>query len=308
MKSFITVLSLGCVLMTSVIVAEETPKAAAKKYDPHALPEGAHELKIGDTAPDFSLPGIDGKTHTLMDYKNADVLMVVFLSNHCPDSQASEQRLIKFVDGQKGSSFAMAAINPNNPDGRVLSRAALLDLAAKLRRKGGLLVVDEAFMDVGPPKASLAADVLCGNIVVLRSFGKFFGLAGVRLGFAIAAEDIAKRLRAALGPWAVSGPAIAIGAIALADMAWTASTQVRLAQAAQRLDELLVGAGVDIVGGTPLFRLAQTPAAAALHETLGGAGILVRRFAEQPAWLRFGLPGDEQAWERLASALAGHVR
>lgn len=103
--------------MTSVIVAEETPKAAAKKYDPHALPEGAHELKIGDTAPDFSLPGIDGKTHTLMDYKNADVLMVVFLSNHCPDSQASEQRLIKFVDGQKGSSFAMAAINPNNPDG-----------------------------------------------------------------------------------------------------------------------------------------------------------------------------------------------
>ena len=239
-------------------------------------------------------------------------------------------------------------VNPNNPDGRLLAQADLLALAEKLGKRGGMLVVDEAFMDVGPDSAradphsarsresgnralrddagslaaqgrtgpfgmsatsaGLAGEVMRGNVVVLRSFGKFYGLAGVRLGFAVAAEDIAIRLRASLGPWAVSGPAIAIGAIALADKAWTASTQVRLAQAAQRLDRLLTGAGLEVVGGTPLFRLAQTPAAAALCETLGGAGILVRRFAEQPAWLRFGLPGDEQAWERLASALAGHVR
>lgn len=210
--------------------------------------------------------------------------------------------------GRLAAADLAVVVNPNNPDGRLLAQADLLALAEKLGKRGGMLVVDEAFMDVGPPKMSLAGEITRGNVVVLRSFGKFFGLAGVRLGFAIAAEDIAKRLRAALGPWAVSGPAIAIGAIALADKTWTASTQVRLAQAAQRLDRLLTGAGLDVVGGTPLFRLAQTPAAAALYETLGGAGILVRRFAEQPAWLRFGLPGDEQAWERLASALAGHVR
>jgi cobalamin biosynthetic protein CobC len=151
--------------------------------------------------------------------------------------------------------------------------------------------------------ASLAGEVGRGNIVVLRSFGKFFGLAGLRLGFAIAAPDIAARLRASLGPWAVSGPAIAIGEAALADSAWIAATQRRLAQAAQRLDALLAGAGLDIVGGTSLFRLAQTPAAAPLFETLGRAGILVRRFAEHPTWLRFGLPGDEPAWKRLAGAL-----
>jgi cobalamin biosynthetic protein CobC len=139
--------------------------------------------------------------------------------------------------------------------------------------------------------------------VVLRSFGKFFGLAGVRLGFAVAAPDIARRLRAALGPWAVSGPALAIGAAALADAAWIAQTRARLAADAQRLDRLLAGAGLEVAGGTPLFRLVRTPAAAALFDRLGRAGIFVRRFAEQATWLRFGLPGTETEWERLAATL-----
>ena len=199
-------------------------------------------------------------------------------------------------------------VNPNNPDGRVVATADLLALAAELRSWFGVLVVDEAFMDVGPPEASLAGEVERGNIVVLRSFGKFFGLAGLRLGFAIAAPDIAARLRAALGPWAVSGPAIAIGEAALADSAWIANTRRKLAEAAQRLDGLLAAAGLDVVGGASLFRLAQTADAAAKYETLGRAGILVRRFAEHPTWLRFGLPGDGQAWERLARALANVVR
>ena len=207
-----------------------------------------------------------------------------------------------------GDADLAIVVNPNNPDGRLLAVADLLALAEKLGRRAGILVVDEAFMDVGPPKMSLARDVRRGNIVVLRSFGKFFGLAGVRLGFAIAAEDIAARLRASLGPWAVSGPAIAIGEIALADNAWIETTRVRLAQAEQRLDRLLAGAGLEVVGGTALFRLAQTPAAAALYQELGHAGILVRPFSEHPTWLRFGLPGEEQAWARLANALAGNAR
>lgn len=196
-------------------------------------------------------------------------------------------------------------VNPNNPDGRIAATADLLALADALQSRTGILVVDEAFMDVGPPAASLASKVERDGIVVLRSFGKFFGLAGLRLGFAIAAPDIAARLRASLGPWAVSGPAITIGATALADRSWIEATRRKLAQAAQRLDMLLADAGLDVVGGTSLFRLAQTPAAATQYEALGRAGILVRRFAEHPTWLRFGLPGDEPAWERLEKALTG---
>ncbi len=113
-------------------------------------------------------------------------------------------------------------------------------------------------MDVGPPALSLAPEVARGNIVVLRSFGKFFGLAGVRLGFALAAPPLAARLSAQLGPWAVSGPALAIGTKALADRDWIDTTRQRLAQAAERLDAIFAGSGLDIVGGTSLFRLVRT--------------------------------------------------
>jgi cobalamin biosynthetic protein CobC len=193
-------------------------------------------------------------------------------------------------------------VNPNNPDGRIMPREALLACAGDL--SDGLLVVDEAFMDVGAGEESLAPDVGRGNIVVLRSFGKFFGLAGLRLGFALASPAVAARLRAGLGPWAVAGPALAIGAAALADQPWAAMTRARLAQAAPRLDQVLTGAGLEVVGGTSLFRLARAPAAAALFHHLGRAGILVRRFAHEATWLRFGLPASEPDWQRLTAALA----
>jgi len=195
--------------------------------------------------------------------------------------------------------------HPNNPDGRLVDRPSLIALADKLSKRGGVLLVDEAFMDVGPQGASLAPDVLRANIVVLRSFGKFFGLAGLRLGFALAAPALAARLAAMLGPWAVSGPALAVGTKALADTTWIEQTRRELAQQAQKLDAVLTraGAGLDIVGGTSLFRLARAAAAPALFEKLGRAGILVRRFPDHADWLRFGLPADAQAWRRLAAAL-----
>jgi cobalamin biosynthetic protein CobC len=139
--------------------------------------------------------------------------------------------------------------------------------------------------------------------VVLRSFGKFFGLAGLRLGFALAAPPLAARLKASLGPWAVSGPAIAIGGQALADTAWMDAARARLAAAAQRLDLLLAELDMDVVGGTSLFRLARTPSADDICRRLGAAGIIVRAFREQPTWLRFGLP-NEADWDRLRSRLA----
>lgn len=188
--------------------------------------------------------------------------------------------------------------NPNNPDGRAYAPERLLRLAS-----GRLLVVDEAFADVAP-ELSVAAHVGRPDLVVLRSFGKFFGLAGMRLGFTLAGEPLATRLRRALGPWAISGPAAAVGAVALADTAWVRAARVRLTAAAGRLDGLLMRAGLRLVGGTSLFRLAAHPRAVDLFTLLAGAGILVRRFADHTDWLRFGIPGDEEAFDRLAEALA----
>jgi cobalamin biosynthetic protein CobC len=205
-----------------------------------------------------------------------------------------------------GADLAIV-VNPNNPDGRIVPPNALLAIAGKLRSRGGLLMVDEAFMEVAPGGTSLVSEVDRGNIVVLRSFGKFFGLAGLRLGFALAAPAIAEQMAAWLGPWAVSAPAAAVGAAALADSAWTQSTRERLARDARRLDDLLSQSGLELVGGTPLFRLARCPAAKALFEHLGRAGILVRHFSENPTWLRFALPADESSWTRLRTALEAFV-
>ena len=195
-------------------------------------------------------------------------------------------------------------VNPNNPDGRLVGKDALLAVADDLRPRGGLLMVDEAFMDVGPAGASLVDEVARGNIVVLRSFGKFFGLAGLRLGFALAAPEIAARLNALLGPWAVSGPAIAIGETALADLSWAAATRARLGRGAGRLDEIIDEGRARRRRRDVIVPAGANPSSGDLFHHLGRAGILVRRFAEQPTWLRFGLPDDEDVWVRLRTALA----
>ncbi len=194
--------------------------------------------------------------------------------------------------------------NPNNPDGRRVAQSDLVDLHARLAARGGLLIVDEAFADFDAA-ASLAPVLAEKGAVVLRSFGKAFGLAGLRLGFAVASSDVAERLRAALGPWPVSGPAIALGAKALAESAWPAAAAARLAEDAVRLDALLVANGWRVVGGTPLFRLGARPDAALAFRRLMAAGILARPFADRPDWLRFGIPGEDPHWRRLAAALGG---
>jgi cobalamin biosynthetic protein CobC len=194
----------------------------------------------------------------------------------------------------KGSEVAVV-VNPNNPTGRLLS-------TTELRACKAMLVVDEAFIDFLPSIASLACD-LPPNAIVLRSFGKAYGLAGLRLGFAIAQPDLAARLRGELGPWAVSGPALAIGQAAIADTAWLHSTAARLKADGERLEAILVKAGLTLLGGTPLFRLTRHEDAAGIVDRLGRQGVHVRAFARQPHWLRFGLPGSDTAFHRLAAAL-----
>lgn len=206
------------------------------------------------------------------------------------------------IGALEGASVAVVC-NPNNPDGRRIAPDRLLALADGLHAGGGLLVVDEAFADLEDDGLSVAGALPHPAVIVLRSFGKTYGLAGVRLGFALAAPARARRIRDALGPWAVSGPAIAVGCAALADRDWLEATKARLGRERSRLDAMLSMAGLHMIGGTHLFRLGESPSAAAIFQHLGHAGILVRRFAAQPAWLRVGLPGSPEAWQRLEAAI-----
>jgi cobalamin biosynthetic protein CobC len=194
-------------------------------------------------------------------------------------------------------------VNPNNPDGRLLSAQALCELARRRSARGQWLIVDEAFADFDA-RASLAPALPLPGLAVLRSFGKCFGLAGLRLGFLLAPEPFARRLREALGPWAVSGAAVEIGLQAYGDADWIASSAARLAREGARLDAILAEAGFAPVGGTPLFRLVRHARAAELFERLCRAGVLVRPFAEKPDWLRFGIPHGEHDFDRLRAALS----
>jgi cobalamin biosynthesis protein CobC len=210
--------------------------------------------------------------------------------------------------GDMGNLNVAIVVNPNNPDGRITRRADLLELHERLAPRGGMLIVDEAFADFDGVDESLAPALPASGAVVLRSFGKSYGLAGLRLGFALASPNIGQSLRAALGPWPVSGPAIAIGTRALADLSWADAMRDRLGGDAERLDALLEGNGWRILGGTRLFRLAARDDAGEAFKRLLMAGVLTRPFAGAPDRLRFGMPGDESEWGRLAAALAGRAR
>jgi cobalamin biosynthetic protein CobC len=205
-----------------------------------------------------------------------------------------------------GAARVVVVVNPNNPTGHFISVDELIRIAVELEDRRGLLIVDEAFIDF-TPQASLVPR-LPPSAIVLRSFGKAYGLGGLRLGFAIARPALARRVRAELGPWSVSGPALAIGAAALSDTDWLAAVGTQLAVDGARLDALLNESSLGLLGGTHLFRLAQHARAREIADVLGRHGIYVRRFSAQPEWLRFGIPGSEQAWHRLAVALAEAVR
>jgi len=192
----------------------------------------------------------------------------------------------------EGPSDIAVIVNPNNPDGRTVR-----DLP-----EASIVVVDEAFGDVAPATSSvpLTAD---GRVIVLKSFGKFFGLAGLRLGFCIGSWSFIETLARELGPWAVSGPALEIGARALSDRAWISAMRDNLAQARWDLERILTSAGLEIVGGTDLFCLTESTAAQTIYDQLGRCGILVRAFDDHPTWLRFGLPGSKANLARLEAAL-----
>lgn len=188
---------------------------------------------------------------------------------------------------------AQVIVHPNNPDGRLFGPETL---------RAPLRIIDESFCDI-TPHATLIAEATQPGTLILKSFGKFWGLAGLRLGFVIGDPVLIDTLRQMLGPWPVAGPALEIGARALSDHAWAEQTRERLSHDAARLDALMQKAGAECFGGTSLFRLYDMPDAAAWQTRLARHHIWSRVFPYTPRWLRLGLPAPHH-WDRLAAALA----
>lgn len=187
--------------------------------------------------------------------------------------------------------------NPNNPTGRRFTAENLLQWHAELACRGGWLVVDEAFMDA-TPEFSLAAHAGLPGLVILRSLGKFFGLAGIRAGFVLAWPELLTELQEKLGPWSVPSPTRWVATQALADKPWQTEQRLWLAAQSQQLADLLIRHGLPPSGGTALFQWVCTPDAQEIHQRLSRLGILTRLFQTSSS-LRFGLPANERAWAKL---------
>lgn len=202
------------------------------------------------------------------------------------------------IEAMAGADLAVV-VNPNNPDGQEWAPEVLAALAGRV----GHLVIDESFAD---PRPDLSlAPAMPPNVTILRSFGKFWGLAGLRLGFALGTPALLERLAREAGPWSVNGPALEIGARAMADAAWADDAVVYHSEAALRLDRLAMRRGWQVVGGTHLFRLYDTGDAEAAQDHLARAQIWTRRFPYSEGWLRMGIPGSHVEWDRVGAAMRG---
>lgn len=244
------------------------------------VPEGADIV----AAPGAS--SLIARLPTLMPSGNVEITQRTY-NEHAAAFSANDWKVVS------GEADARVVVHPNNPDGMLWDG----------RFEGsGLLVIDESFCDICPEQSHI--DKACrDNTVILKSFGKFWGLAGVRLGFAIGAPELMAKLRDQLGPWPVAGPALRLGALALSDQNWAKATRARLNSDACRLDQLANSNGAMTAGGTDLFRLYQVKDAAALFQKLAEAQILTRVFPYSKQWIRFGIPAGEANWDRLKEAL-----
>ena len=248
---------------------------------------------FGGVSPDqiVAVPGTDFAIRLLAKHFSAQRVGIVGPTYGGYQSAWPDAKIVSFAKA-RGADLLVCA-NPNNPNGAITQKT-------QLQRLRNMRIVDEAFADAMPEHSLLPHR---NGAIVLRSFGKFFGLAGVRLGFVIADRPLAKELRARLGDWPISGPAIAIGTRAYRDIEWQTRQRDRLITASHQLTLLLTNSGLVIVGGTQLFQLVSHTEAPSLFVHLAQSGILVRPFAEQPNWLRFGIPGTDFDFDRLAAAL-----
>jgi len=206
------------------------------------------------------------------------------------------------IDDELDALDVLVLVNPNNPTGRRFDAKSLLAWHERLSQHGGWLVVDEAFID-SRSEDSLVRNSHREGLIVLRSFGKFFGMAGARVGFVFANEKILTPLEEELGPWAISGPSRMAAIQALQDKNWQFATCQRLQQGGERLASLLTEVGLTVTGATDYFSWIKIESARDLHEALAQRGIFTRYFSS-PASIRFGLPGNAEQWSRLAVSLS----
>lgn len=261
---------------------------------------------LGEDAAITAAPGTQALIQlvpTLVAPSKAAVLGPTY-QEHAASFSASGWKVVQCttIDEIPDDATAAVIVNPNNPDGRVVFKGDLLHLARKLGARGGFLVVDEAFADAHED-VSVAADAEDAPMIVLKSFGKFFGLAGVRLGFAIGGMRFVEALQQRLGPWAVSGPALAIASHAFSDAEALSNYRARIDLRRLELSAVLEKCGLKEIGGTALFSLVEHSDAHEFYARLGQRHILVRKFDYASRWLRIGLPLDDVALARLEKAL-----
>lgn len=232
-------------------------------------------------------------------------LRVPSYADHVQSWKAAGARIAQCADPLEcaGAVDIAVIVNPNNPDGYCWPVDRIEAARVAMARRGGWLIVDEAYGELDP-QASVAHLAGRDGLIVLRSFGKFYGLAGVRLGAVLAPPEVLAALDRRLGGWDVSGPALALGAIAYADADWANATRAKLAGAMRDCRALLLDAGLEDIVGTDLFRYVRAADAAGLWQRLARAGIAVRRFADDAHHLRFGLPDSQASLERLSRAIS----
>lgn len=223
-------------------------------------------------------------------------------------SQAGKVSIIKPTYNEHEAAFeaqnwtispkgkAAVFVHPNNPDGRLFSANELPMNSADL------IIIDESFCDTCPNESLIYLSAY-DNVIALKGLGKFWGLGGLRLGFAIGTNNLVAPLKSLMGPWPVSGPALQIGAQALADLEWANDMRRQLAGDAKRLDDMMLKSVEKLIGGTNLFRLYSVNSASDLQSHLARSHIWSRIFPYSKNWIRLGLPGSEPEWQRLQNAL-----
>lgn len=264
-------------------------------------------------------------------YYGADQNCVVtsgsqFVINHLPDLLEGDVGIVEPTYGEYAGAFvrqnrdftsissiddigdvqSIILANPNNPTGRIFSRNELLNLAAKLSARGGYLIVDEAFCDVCDQASMLSGNSI-DNLLVLRSFGKFFGLAGARIGFVFAHDEILHQIEQLQGPWAVSGPSMAVAKHVLTSNHIHQDLLKKITNRHIEMVSVLADTGIEIIGGTKLFMLIRHDKAVDLHEHLLTHKILTRKFDYHSKWLRLGLTRNQEEDDRLKDAISSFV-
>lgn len=235
---------------------------------------------------------------------------------YCPEPAYSEHpmawqragfRMIPYEAGTipeiyLNKTAAIIAVQPGNPMGHCASPDAWLELMEKAAAHKVMIIMDEAFIDL-MPEQSLVPYLGRKGLIVIRSFGKFYGLAGVRLGAAIGHPDDITALEDLLGPWPVSAMAVQFAAEAMSDHGWADDQRDWCATQMASLKKELMARGITIIGGTDLYVLIEIEDAKTLQDKLARAGFWTRIFEHYPNWMRLGLARDDAATTRFLKAL-----